>query len=221
MAHVLFLVLAIGIVDSLNPSTIAPALYLAAGRSPHKSLLGFIAGVLAVNLLGGLLLTLGPGQAILALAPHPGREVRHLLELGFGLATLLVAIGLWLARSRLQRHALGTEQRIDRSSLLVGAGITAAELPTALPYFAAIAAIVSAGPALTTQVALVGVFNAAFVAPLLAIAVLRRVAGVRALRTIERLRAGLDRHLATAIPALVLLVAVVLTLVGTVGLLRR
>ncbi len=71
MVHLLSLVLLIGVIDSLNPATVAPALYLAGGHSPHRGLLGFIAGVFTVNLAGGILLALGPGQAILALAPHP------------------------------------------------------------------------------------------------------------------------------------------------------
>lgn len=221
MAHLLSLVVVIGIVDSLNPSTIAPALYLAGGHSPNRGLLGFIAGVFAVNLAGGLVLALGPGQAILALAPHPGHEVRHLLELGFGLATLLVAAALWWARPHLEHRVLGSEQRIDRSSLLVGAGITAAELPTAVPYFAVIAAVVSSGRSISTQIALLSLFNVAFVAPLVVILVLRRLARMRTLATIDRLRAALDRHLATAIPALVFVVALVLTATGTVGLLRH
>src|SRR5580700_11415677 len=130
MVHLFVLVVVIGVIDSLNPATVAPALYLAGGYSPNKGLLGFIAGVFAVNLAAGVLLALGPGQAILALSPHPGRDVRHLLELSLGIATFLVAAGLWLARNRLERHMAGNTGRIDRSSLLVGAGITAAELPT-------------------------------------------------------------------------------------------
>ena len=221
MVHLLSLVLLVGVVDSLNPSTVAPALYLAGGRKAFRSLSGFIVGVFGVNLLGGLLLTLGPGQAILAVAPHPGFEVRRLLELALGLATFLVAVGLWLARDHLQQRVSGNQDRIDRSSLLVGAGITAAELPTAVPYFAVIAAVVGSGRPLGAQVALLVVFNATFVAPLVAILVLRVLTGARGRERIASLRARLDRQLAHVIPALVLLVAIVLTARGSVGLLRH
>jgi cytochrome c biogenesis protein CcdA len=219
VTHLLVLVLLIGFVDSLNPATVAPALYLAGGREAHRSLLGFIAGVFFVNLAGGVVLALGPGQAILAIAPRPGVELRHLLELVLGLATFLVAAGLWLARGRLERHVTGKEARIDRSSLLVGAGITAAELPTAVPYFAVIAAVVGSGRSAGTQFALLLVFNLAFIAPLTAVFILRSLLRERGRELIERLRARLDRHLSIAIPALVLVVAVVLTTAGTVGIL--
>lgn len=221
MAHLVALVIVIGVIDSLNPATIAPALYIAAGRTPNRSLSGFIAGVLVVNLAGGLVLALGPGQAILAIAPHPGRDVRHLLELALGIGTMVVAVGLWLWRNRLASHITGKEDRLDRASLLVGGGITLAELPTAVPYFAVIAAVVSSGRTVPAQVGLLFLFNAAFVAPLLAILVLRSLAGARALERIERLRALLERHLGSAIPALVLLAGVLLTLAGAVGVARH
>lgn len=218
MAHLVGLVVLIGLLDSLNPSTVAPALYLAAGREPHRSLLGFTTGVFAVNLAAGLALALGPGQAILALAPHPGFEVRRLLELALGLATAGVAVGLWLARERVSLHVAGNTHRIDGSSLLVGAGITAAELPTAVPYFAVIAAVVGSGRPIGTQIALLVVFNAVFVAPLLGVLGLRSLLGARGQAAVELLRRRLDRHLATAIPALVGLVALLLTARGALGL---
>jgi hypothetical protein len=72
MTHLLALALLIGIVDSANPSTIAPALYFAAGKDADTSLAGFIAGVFFTNLAAGVLLALGPGQALMAVVPRPG-----------------------------------------------------------------------------------------------------------------------------------------------------
>ena len=45
MLALIALALSIGIVDSLNPSTIVPALYLATGKSALRNLSQFIAGV--------------------------------------------------------------------------------------------------------------------------------------------------------------------------------
>src|SRR5207253_11148571 len=59
-----FLVVSVGLVDSLNPSTIAPALYLATGKNAVRSLAGFTAGVFGFNLAGGVVLLLGPGRAV-------------------------------------------------------------------------------------------------------------------------------------------------------------
>jgi cytochrome c biogenesis protein CcdA len=221
MTHLLGLVVVIGFLDSLNPSTIAPALFIAAGERPQRNLAAFIAGVFFVNLAGGLVLALGPGQALLALVPHPSFEVRRELELALGIVILAVAGWLWLARHRVATRVSGKGDRIDRSSLLVGAGISAAELPTAVPYFAVIAAVVASGRPLQTQVALLVVFNLVFIAPLLAILLVRSVLPESGQRVIQEMRARLDQSLGIAIPALVGLVAIVLTVRGTLGLLHH
>jgi hypothetical protein len=149
--HLLALVIAIGLVDALNPSTIAPALYFAAGKDAQTSLLGFIAGVFFTSLAAGLLFAIGPGKALMAIVPKPGDEAKHLIEIVAGLVLLGVAIGLWLARNRLSGHVTKLTERIDRSSILVGATIVVVELPTALPYFAVILAVVDSGRSFATQ----------------------------------------------------------------------
>ena len=69
----------------------------------------------------------------------------------------------------------------------LGAGIILAELPTAFPYFAALAAIVGSTADLAGQLELVALFNVAFVLPLLVIIGVRAFAGPRS-------EAVLDAH---------------------------
>jgi cytochrome c biogenesis protein CcdA len=221
MVHLVVLVLLVGGVDSLNPSTIAPALYLAAGSRPRRRLGELIIGIFVVNLVGGLVIALGPGQALLDLAPHPGEHLRHLIELGLGAAILVLAGGLWHERRRIARRVSEKPDRLDRSSLLLGAGISAVELPTALPYFAVIAAVVESGHAIPLQVVLLALFNLVFVLPLLGILAVRGLAGSRGRLALERLRAGLDSRLAVLVPSLVLVAAVVLLALGGIGLLSE
>jgi hypothetical protein len=217
VSQLLGVVVLIALVDSVNPSTIAPALYLAAGEAAVRSLLSFIAGVFVVNLAGGLLILLGPGQALLALIPRPGVELRHLLELCLGVGLVALAAALWLGRKHVARHVARNQGRIDQSSFLVGAGIMALELPTAVPYFAAIAAIVGSGKNVSTQIGLLVIFNTVFVAPLPAILGIHLLARERGQRWLEGLRTYLDERLALLIPALVLVVGVALLVLGTVG----
>src|SRR5207237_7363405 len=141
MLALIALVVSIGILDSLSPTTVVPGLYFATGPRPSRSLAGFLIGVLAVNLAGGIALALGPGQAILAALPHPGSGVKHALELGFGGALLVAATAAWLRRGRVRAAFARAEQRIERASPIVGATIAAIELPTAFPYFAVIATV--------------------------------------------------------------------------------
>jgi cytochrome c biogenesis protein CcdA len=217
MGQLLAVVLLIAVVDSANPSTIAPALYLAAGQRAGHSLLGFIVGVVVVYFLGGLLIVLGPGQALLALIPRPGLETRHLIELCLGVGLIVLAGVLWFGRKRVGRDVARDEDRFDRSSFLVGAGISLVELPTAFPYFAAMAAIVSSGKNVITQIAVLVAYNAVFVAPLLAILGVRLLARESGQRWLERLRADLDKRLAMLLPGLALVAAVALIVLGAVG----
>ena len=218
MEHLLALVIGVGIVDAANPSTIAPALYLAAGKDARRGLAGFIVGVFVTNLAAGVLLALGPGQAVMSAVPRPGDHTRHVIELTAGGLIVLLAAVLWVQRNRVARHVTANTARIDRSSLLLGAGIVVVEFPTAVPYFAAFAAVVDSGKPIPTQVLLLLIFNVCFVLPLLVILALRAFAGEPARRWLERARSGIDRWLATLVPGLVLLVGLVLIGIGAYGL---
>jgi cytochrome c biogenesis protein CcdA len=219
MVSLIALVVTVGVLDSVNPSTVGPALYLATRRRSAPGLGAFTAGVFGISLVGGLVLTLGPGYAIVAALPRPGAHTIALVELCVGAASSLVALGLWLGRSRIASRLRREERRIARSPLILGAGIMAVELPTAFPYFAVIAAIVGSGRHVATQIALLVLFNTIFVAPLVAITAARCLMHNRAEPVLARLHDGIDRHAAALLPALFALVAIALLAIGAVGLL--
>src|SRR5262249_5219833 len=86
--------------------------------------------------------------------------------------------------------------------------------PTAAPYFAVIAAIVAQRPSIPQTVALLALFCAAFVAPLIAIVVVLLVAGERAEPVLRRAGAWLQRHWPAVLAAVLLLVGLGLTVAG-------
>ncbi|HEX4519414.1 MAG TPA: GAP family protein [Gaiellaceae bacterium] len=219
MQHILAVVIGIGLVDSVNPVTIAPAFYLAAAPGGAKSLTGFIGGVFLTNLAAGLVIALGPGQFLMSFVPHPGAHAKHLLELSVGSALVVLAAALWFQRHRVAHHVRAGGAQLDRSAFVVGAGLVLVELPTAIPYFAAIAAVVGSGEHWTTQMLLLTVFNACFVLPLLAILTFRVFAGKRSRAWLVRARGGVDDFLARLAPILVLAIGLGLVALGLVGLL--
>jgi cytochrome c biogenesis protein CcdA len=207
-------VLAVGLADSLNPSTVGPALYLATGQRPVARVSLFALGVFAVNLAGGIVLAVGPGRLLIALIPRPDRAVRHALELGAGLVLVAIALALWVARRRLAGRELPGRGGGGSSALVAGASIAAVELPTAAPYFAVIAAIVAERPSIVQTVLLLVLFCAAFVAPLIAIVVVLLVAGPRAEPVLRRCGEWLQRHWPEVLAAVLLLVGLGLTVDG-------
>jgi cytochrome c biogenesis protein CcdA len=101
---------------------------------------------------------------------------------------------LWRHRNSLSQRQLPQPDPQGKSSWLLGASITAVELPTAFPYFAAIAAIVGSGTDPGTQFALLVLFNVCFVLPLIAIVVTLWIAGDDADEVLARFREFLQRN---------------------------
>jgi len=218
MLRLIGLVVSIGIADSLNPSTIAPALYLATGRRARGELVRFTAAVFAVYLGGGAAIALGPGQLLLSLIPSPDRHARFLIELLAGVAMLTAAAFLWRYRDRLADREIPASSPSTRSSAILGATITAVELPTAFPYFAAIAAIVGSGLDPARQLVLLLLFNVCFVLPLLGMIGTLTFAGDNAQRMLVGGRRRLEAHWPAVLALLALLAGLFVTLLGVTGL---
>ncbi|MHB8470738.1 MAG: GAP family protein [Gaiellaceae bacterium] len=221
MAALLAIVVAVAAADSLNPSTLGPALLFAVGARPRRDVAAFTLGIFLVSTAGGLALVLGPGAALRGAVPHPTAHVLHLVELAAGGALLAAAAGLWRLRAVIARRLAAGRARSGRSALLLGIGIMAVELPTALPYFAALTAVVASKRALPTQVAFVALYNAVFIAPLLLVFALVALAGPRGTRVATAARARLDRIAPIVLPVVLALIGFALVAFGARGLMRR
>jgi cytochrome c biogenesis protein CcdA len=217
MLRLIGLVVSIGLADSLNPTTFAPALYLASGKRAREQVTEFTLAVFIVYFLGGAIIALGPGQLLLSLVPKPDAEDRHVLECIAGGAMLLAALLLWLHRDRLSERKLPTGDPEGRSSAILGATITAVELPTAFPYFAAIAAIVGSGLSVPKQITLLLLFNVCFVMPLLGIVGTLWFAGDHAERLLTIGRNFLQRHWPVILAGLALIAGVFVLALGATG----
>jgi cytochrome c biogenesis protein CcdA len=218
MIRLLGLAISIGIADSLNPTTIAPCLYLASGRHPRRQVAEFTFAVFAVYLVGGLAIALGPGQLLLSLVPRPGRHLGYVLEIVAGVAMLAAAAFLWGYRGRLSQASPPQVNPSRRSSAILGATITAVELPTAFPYFAVIAAVVGANVGITRTTFLLVVFNFCFILPLLGILGVLTFAGPDANRLLNRGRCALEARWPAVLALLALLAGLFVTMLGVTGI---
>ena len=198
--------ISVGLADSLNPSTVGPALYLATVRNRVWRVTQFTIGVFSVTFAGGLVLTIGPGRLLLGLVPHPQGTVRHLIELVAGVVLLIVAVALWRGRRSLARRELPGRSGSSGSALIAGASI---------------AGIVASSASVPQEIGLLALYNVAFVLPLLVIVVVIAFGGERADRWLHQGGAWLQRRWPVVLASLLLFVGSVLAVLGGTGLVRQ
>jgi cytochrome c biogenesis protein CcdA len=211
------LVVSVALVDSLNPTTIVPALYLATGPRPVRAVLGFTAGFFAVNVLVGVA-ALVVGHKLAAYVPHPSPEHLHLGEVVVGVLALAASGILWHRRHTVEGAIASVETRVTRVAPVAGATIAAAELPTALPYFAVVAALAGSHEPTVALIGLVVLFNVIFLAPVVAIALLRALAGPRAVDLLTRARSLLLRYAGVLAALVTLVLGIALVAIGVWGI---
>lgn len=217
MAALTLLIASIAVTDSINPSTVVPALWMASIRESH--LVSFTFGVFVMYLAGGVVLVFGPGPTLISALRHVGGTSEHVVEAAAGLAVLALALGLWRSR-RSQRIARLPQPGCGRrSAFTLGAGIMAVELPTAFMYFGAISAVLASHAVAPIEVSLLVVYNALFVAPLVAILVVRGLASDRAERWLATAWQRLHGFGQLLLAGLTGSVGAVLLIIGVTGLL--
>jgi cytochrome c biogenesis protein CcdA len=218
MIRLIGLAVSIGLADSLNPSTIVPALYLATGEHPRQRVFEFTVGVFAVYFVGGAAIALGPGELLLSFVPHPGATTRYVIEVVAGAAILIAGVVLWFHRQRLGDRDPPDISGGGRGAWLLGATITIVELPTAFPYFAVIAAIVGSGLGPVRHLILLLIFNVCFVLPLLAIGAVLTFGGSRTDRLLRAGRDFLEKRWPVVLSAVAVVAGVIVIALGVTGL---
>ncbi len=218
MLRLIGIAISIGLADSLNPSTIAPALYIATGERARGRVAEFTIAVFAVYFVGGAAIAVGAGQLVRSLLPHPRHHITDVIEVAVGVAMIAGAALLWGYRERLADRDPPDFDPHGRSSWVLGASITAVELPTAFPYFAAIAAIVGSGYGPVRELMLLLLFNVCFILPLLAIVATLTFAPNRADRLLSTGRDFLQRHWPAVLAGLAFLAGLFVVALGLTGI---
>jgi hypothetical protein len=172
---------AIALPDSLNPSLIVAAMYLAVGPRPFRRTLVFTVAAFVVTLAGGLLIALGLGDLVVSLLPKLSHKAKWRVMTAVGVALVGGAVALWWRRESVaadeppSRHPRGGGG--GTSAALVGASIAGIELLTAFPYFAAIAMVVGASVSPGEKIFLMVLYNLVYLLPLIALVIVCAVMG--------------------------------------------
>lgn len=156
----------IALLDSLNPSLFIAQFYLFTTPKPAPRIISYIAGVIAANYVGGVLLLTGLGTVIGNLVGQIPAVWGAGLQMALGLALLVFGV-VYHAKAQPETET----QRKPRSMGLAaafgfGMVVMAQELTTALPYFVAIERIVDAGLTTLGSLLALGLYNLVFALPL-------------------------------------------------------
>jgi cytochrome c biogenesis protein CcdA len=172
-------VVAIALPDSLNPSLIVAAVYLALAANPIRRTVAFTIAAFVVTLAGGLAIALGLGDLIVSLVPKLSRTVKYDVIIAVGILVMCGAAVVWWRRDALASRPEDShrEPAAGGSAALIGAGIAGVELLTAFPYFAAIAMVLGARVSVGGKLFLLVLYNLIYVLPLIAIVVVRATMG--------------------------------------------
>jgi cytochrome c biogenesis protein CcdA len=184
--------LLVALLDSVNPSALVVTLLLLARPKGARAVLPYVLGIFVTYFAMGLALVSGFDLASDALKRALEHPIARAAELLIGLTLLVVT---W--RTPKESPVAERQRTLGRKSLaglfLLGATVTAAELPTALPYLAATGLMGTSDLGRLDVLVQLTVYCTVFVSPPLLLAAVQVVLGERAGPRYERLRKWLHR----------------------------
>jgi cytochrome c biogenesis protein CcdA len=155
--------LALALVDSINPSAIVVTLYLLSRERAQSQVAVYIAAIFLTYLTLGATMVLGFDAMLASLKTAGDGRLGLVVQGVIGLAMLLYAIRAPAAAGRVRPVEPGASTYAALAFL--GVTVTAMELPTAVPYFGAIALLTAADLPLSRWLPMLVVYNAIFVLP--------------------------------------------------------
>lgn len=191
MLSLLAIIVPLAVLDSLNPITIAVHVYLLGTPEPKTRTTTFVVGVFLAYFFGGLLLALGLGS-ILEYVSNFSDKTWRLVEAAVGLG--LLGFGWYMrgGNSKKEEPAHPTSMS-PLSSFWLGFAVTASDLPTAIPYIAAIERMLQANLSYLALVGSVALYNFVYLIPLIALFLIYLLLGEKGVATLQNITAFITR----------------------------
>ena len=155
--------LALALVDSINPSAIVVTLYLLSGGRVPARIVVYVAAIFLTYLTLGVMMMSGIDALLPSLGTVGSSRLGFIVQGVIGLAMLLYAIRAPTTAKSPPR--VESSARSYAALALLGVTVTTMELPTAVPYFGAIALLTTADLPMAQWMPLLVVYNAIFVLP--------------------------------------------------------
>ena len=155
--------LALALVDCINPSAIVVTLYLLSGGRVPTQIVVYVAAIFLTYLSLGMMMMSGIDALLPSLGTMGSGALGLIVQGLIGLAMLLYAIRAPTKATSAPR--VEPSARSYAALALLGVTVTTMELPTALPYFGAIALLTTADLPMAHWLPLLLLYNAIFVLP--------------------------------------------------------
>ena len=208
MLSLLTIIVPLALLDSLNPVTIAVHVYLLGTPQPKTRTTTFMAGVFLAYFAGGLLLAFGLGS-ILQYIGHVGDTTWRVVQAVLGVA--LLGFGWYLRGGQSNDEQPAHPASMSaRSSFWLGFAVTASDLPTAVPYIAAIERMLQANLSSGVMIGFVTLYNLVYLLPLAALFGVYLLLGDRSVATLQKITAFINRWSGTVLLAFCVVAGVLL-----------
>jgi cytochrome c biogenesis protein CcdA len=182
--------LALALVDSINPSAIVVTLYLLSRERAPAQVGVYVVAIFLTYLVLGVMMMLGIDALLLSLRTTGGGRLGLIVQSLIGLAMLLYAVGAPTTARSAPR--VPPTANTYAALLFLGVTVTTMELPTAVPYIGAIALLTTADLTMARWLPLLILYNAIFVLPPVLLLVAHIVFGGRLDARYAALRARLQ-----------------------------
>jgi cytochrome c biogenesis protein CcdA len=160
---VLLSLVALAVVDSINPSAIVVTLFLLSRERVLAPVVVYVAAIFLTYLALGALMMSGIDALLPSLSAAGSGRLGLIVQGLIGLAMLLYAIRAPATATSVPR--VEPSATTFAALALLGVTVTAMELPTAVPYFGAIALLTTAGLPMARWLPLLVLYNAIFILP--------------------------------------------------------
>ena len=155
--------LALALVDSINPSAIVVTLYLLSRERVLAQVVVYVTAIFLTYLTLGVMMMSGIEALLQSLWTTGGGRLGLIAQGLVGLAMLVYAIRAPTTATSAPRAEPSASTYTALA--LLGVTVTAMELPTAVPYFGAIAVLTAADLPMARWLPLLVIYNAIFVLP--------------------------------------------------------
>lgn len=198
-------ILGLGLLDSLNPFSIAACAVVIAGQQSLGRGLAFIIATFLVYFLTGVALVTGWAELLIAFKPMIKPWMKLALWLVLALSCFIGAIILW------RRPPMGEGKAVKQPSsaaiigvFLFALGATLSDMPTAFPYFGAIPIMVATGANLLGLLAWLAFYSLLYVSPLILLLAYRLIAHQKFEPLIGRINRFMDWSIRRLSPAILM-----------------